>query len=106
MSHAPRVYETIALGQQQRLVVNLTDWQSLLELLDARVGDLSVAEVQRFQFEKTLQVQQSHIGDLSALLEVKAFETSQSLEVRQSDVGDMCIFQVQERQVAQSPAVH
>lgn len=48
-------------GQRQRLVANLAVRQCLLEILDAFVGDLGAAEVQRSEVGQSFQVLQASV---------------------------------------------
>ena len=71
--------------REERFCVDLAVGQGLLQVVDACVGDLGIAEAEAFQLGHFLEVHETHVGDLGAEA-TEPLQVSQSFEMYQPGV--------------------
>ena len=80
-------------GQREGLAFYRTPRQYLLQLLDARVGDLRLSEVYDLQVRETIEMRKPSIGDVR-VVERQVFKSRKSLEHRQIGIRNARVIQL------------
>ncbi len=70
-----------------------------MKLLQARIGDLRIGEIEGLQLGQPLQMSDARVGYFGAQSEVEIFEISQAFEIFHAGVGDFGIVKHQPFQV-------
>ena len=81
-----------------RLPGDLAVGQRLLQVGDARVGELEADEPKLLHFDQALEMHQSSVGDLG-VAEVERLQIRQPLQIRQSRIGDLGAVEVERPQL-------